>query len=237
MSIKITEQNFETEVLQSAMPVVVGFLGRLVRPLQDDGPRAAICRGAPTVKVGKLNTDENLKRAMAPQDRRHPGAVASGTVRRSAGPSVIARRRAGGGCGERGDLIYGFVLLTKKEPKKFHKETKALLSESDSSAFLAMALSGSFGTSRSSALSIAVGRHAPMPPKVRAAACLTGCRVSARRGQDLPTTQRSRVFCRGGMSDAPRVYGNRAFTGSHRVGMPGPYRAALGQMLPVLGKA
>ena len=37
MSIKITEQNFDTEVLQSAMPVV----------------------------VGKLNTDENLKLAMA----------------------------------------------------------------------------------------------------------------------------------------------------------------------------
>lgn len=37
-----------------------------MRPLQDDGPRVGGAAAAhPTVKVGKLNTDENLKLAMA----------------------------------------------------------------------------------------------------------------------------------------------------------------------------
>ena len=60
----------------------------------------------------------------------------------------------------------------------------------------------------------AVGRHAPMPPKVRVAACLTGCRASSAEGsRPLPTDYRSRVLCRGRRPRRPsgvrqtRVYG------------------------------
>ena len=66
MSIKITEQNFDTEVLQSAMPVVVDFWADWCGPCKMMGPVLEDLAAAhPTVKVGKLNTDENLKLAMA----------------------------------------------------------------------------------------------------------------------------------------------------------------------------
>ena len=41
MEITLTSQNFETEVLQSEKPVLVGFLGNLVRPVYAAG---AYCR-------------------------------------------------------------------------------------------------------------------------------------------------------------------------------------------------
>ena len=67
----------------------------------------------------------------------------------------------------------------------------------------------------------AVGRHALMPPKVRVAACLTGCRARPRRrGQDPSLrTNVHGCFVGSGLDRSVPVYGNRA---------------ALGQMLPVL---
>ncbi len=109
MSIKITEQNFDTEVLQSAMPVVVDFWADWCGPCKMMGPvLEELAAAHPTVKVGKLNTDENLKLAMA----RKIDAIPALLLQERPGGQPVrrlqARRRAGGvAAGERGDLIYG----------------------------------------------------------------------------------------------------------------------------------
>ena len=59
MSIKITEQNFDTEVLQSAMPVVVDFWADWCGPCKMMAPVFAELNGEEDkVKFCKVNVDE-----------------------------------------------------------------------------------------------------------------------------------------------------------------------------------
>ena len=117
MSIKITEQNFETEVLQSAMPVVVDFWADWCGPCKMMGPvLEELAAAHPTVKVGKLNTDENLKLAMARKIDAIPALLLFKDGREVSPPSSWRR-----GCGKTGrfDLLGFCSFFTKKEPKKF----------------------------------------------------------------------------------------------------------------------
>lgn len=60
MSIKITEQNFDTEVLQSAMPVVVDFWADWCGPCKMLSPviESLADQYKGKVLVGKVNVDE-----------------------------------------------------------------------------------------------------------------------------------------------------------------------------------
>ncbi len=62
--IKITEQNFETEVLKSEVPVLVDFWAEWCGPCQMQGPIVdEVSEEVPGVKFGKLNVDENMRLA------------------------------------------------------------------------------------------------------------------------------------------------------------------------------
>ena len=123
MSIKITEQNFDTEVLQSAMPVVVDFWADWCGPCKMMGPvLEELAAAHPTVKVGKLNTDENLKLAMARKIDAIPALLLfrnGQEVSRSVGYKPAAERRRGCGRTGRFDLRGFCSFFRKKEPKKF----------------------------------------------------------------------------------------------------------------------
>ena len=75
----------------------------------------------------------------------------------------------------------------------------------------------------------AVGRHAPMPPKVRVAACLTGCRARPTEGsRPLLRTNVHGCFVGSGLDRSVPVYGKPAFTGSHRAGHARPLPRGFG---------
>ena len=66
MSIKLTEQNFDAEVLQSALPVVVDFWADWCGPCKMLAPvlHEIAEENAGALKVGKVNVDEQMELAM-----------------------------------------------------------------------------------------------------------------------------------------------------------------------------
>ena len=62
--IKITEQNFEAEVLKSDVPVLVDFWAVWCGPCQMQGPIVdELAEEVSGIKFGKLNVDENMNLA------------------------------------------------------------------------------------------------------------------------------------------------------------------------------
>lgn len=62
--LKITSENFETEVLQSDKPVLIDFWAEWCGPCQTFIPIIhSYAEGTEAVKVGKINVDENRELA------------------------------------------------------------------------------------------------------------------------------------------------------------------------------